>query len=591
MSPNRSTEAESVPPSPVAGDCRGLNFFQADPGFRRMLALYLDPALLAHLEPHLHHLGELAGGRLNELAETADQHGPILHPRDRLGRDEEWIEYHPAYREMENIAFHQFGLHAMSHRDGVLDWPEPLPHLAKYSFQYLFVQAEFGLMCPISLSDTATYLFLRYASTELKARYQDKMLSLKADTLLKSAQFMTEKTGGSDVGAGEAQARFDPQARDGSGQTGHWRLQGEKWFCSHADADLAMVLARPEGAPQGTKGLGLFLLPKKLADGTRNNYRIVRLKDKLGTRSMASGEIRLEGAIAYPVGDLEAGFKQMLEQVNYSRLSHGVRAAAMMRRCLNESIAVARTRNAFGAPLMERPLVQQQLLKIMVPTEQALSFLGATAAAATAAEEGDKRARRLLRLLTPLYKFRACRDNVTVASAAMEMRGGCGYIEEWINPRLVRDAHIGTLWEGTSNIIALDTATRAVAKLGAQDDLANELEDRLAEASNLPGQFNGELSATLRRVVTFANEATSETECRRVTSALYHITSAILLAWESAKSGDGKRLLLSRLVMDHRLTPQDPLARANDPFEIQAAQALLDDQPLDLNTAVALLGR
>ena len=136
----------------VAPDCRGMNFYRADDAFRGLLGLYMEPALRAHLEPHLDRLGELAGGRLDELADAADKHPPVLHPRDRFGRDEDWIEYHPAYREMERIAFSELGLHAMSHRAGVLGWPAPMPPIAKYGFQYLFVQAEFGLMCPVSVS-------------------------------------------------------------------------------------------------------------------------------------------------------------------------------------------------------------------------------------------------------------------------------------------------------------------------------------------------------------------------------------------------------------------------------------------------------
>ena len=163
--------------------------------------------------------------------------------------------------------------------------------------------------------------------------------------MLKGTQFMTEKAGGSDVGAIETEAE-----RVGVGADGveRWKLHGQKWFCSHADADVAVLLARPRGAAPGTQGLGLFAMPRRLEDGSRNRYRIVRLKDKLGTRSMASGEIILDGATAYLVGDVGRGFKQMMEQVNLSRLSHGVRAASMMRRCLNEALAAARGRRAFG---------------------------------------------------------------------------------------------------------------------------------------------------------------------------------------------------------------------------------------------------
>ena len=187
-------------------------------------------------------------------------------------------------------------------------------------------------------------------------------------------------------------------------ENGEWRLYGEKWFCSHTDADLALILARPQGAATGTRGLGLFAMPRRLEDGSRNRYRIVRLKDKLGTRSMASGEIRLEGAFAWQVGELRAGFKQMLDQVNLSRLSHGVRAAAMMRRCLNEALCVARNRIAFGRALIEMPLVRRQLLKLMVPAEQALSMYAWTADVMHRANRADEGAVHLLRILTPLFK-------------------------------------------------------------------------------------------------------------------------------------------------------------------------------------------
>src|SRR5208282_5960116 len=160
----------------VAPDCRGMNFYRIDRGLRDLLDLHMEPRLRAAMEPHLERLGELAGGRLDELAEAADKHPPVLHARDRFGRDEDWIEYHPAYREMEKIAFGELGLHAMSHRGGVLGWPDPLPPIAKYAFTYLFVQAEFGLMCPVSGSDTSIFVIKRYGSEELKSRLLPRML-------------------------------------------------------------------------------------------------------------------------------------------------------------------------------------------------------------------------------------------------------------------------------------------------------------------------------------------------------------------------------------------------------------------------------
>src|SRR5580765_8490080 len=469
----------------IAPDIHGQNFWAIDRQFQDLLSLYMEPALLRHTTPHFERLGGLAGNRLDELAQVADKHPPVLQPRDRFGRDEDWIDYHPAYREMEKVAFEEFGMHAMSHRAGVLGLKQPASPLVKYGITYLFVQAEFGLMCPVSVSDTSNYIIKRFGSDALKKLLLDRLLSQDPATMLKGTQFMTEKAGGSDVGALETEAE-----RIGVGPDGveRWKLYGQKWFCSHADADVVVLLARPRGAAPGTQGLGMFAMPRQLEDGSRNRYRIVRLKDKLGTRSMASGEIILDGATAYLVGDVERGFKQMMDQVNLSRLSHGVRAAAMMRRCLNEALAAARGRRAFGHAIAEYPLLRRQLMKIMLPTEQALSMYAFSADAMGRADKGDKDAANLLRILTPVYKFRACRDNIPVASHALEVRGGLGYIEEWVTARLVRDAQIGTLWEGTSNINALDVVQRAVGKAAGHKTLNTALKARYEPSGALPGQ-------------------------------------------------------------------------------------------------------
>jgi acyl-CoA dehydrogenase len=559
--------------SPIAPDCSGQDFYAIDRGFQQLLALYLPAANLARLEPHLRRLGILAGGRLDELARIADQNQPILHPRDRLGRDEDWIEYHASYREMEQIAFAEFQLHAMSHRAGALGFDAPLQPVAKYAFQYLFVQGEFGIMCPVSVTDTSIHLINKYASPELKGYLLPRMLSGDLAMLWKGTQFMTEKTGGSDIGAIETIAR---------NASGAWRLYGEKWFCSHADADIALLLARPEGGPAGTKGLALFALPRRLQDGSRNSYRIVRLKNKLGTRSMASGEIRLEGAVAYPIGRLDQGLKQMMDQVNLSRLSHGVRAAAMMRRCVNEALTAARHRVAFGKPIIEHPLLRRQLVKLIAPAEQALSMVMAAAAAMGEAEAGSAEAALVLRILTPLIKFRTCRDNVTVATGAMEVRGGNGYIEEWVNARLVRDAQIGLLWEGTSNINALDVLGRAVAKARAHKALEALLLGRLKEIAGLPAVFTRRLETALMGAFGFAErvarDPTAEAWARQASSALYHAASAVLLAWEGTRPGvDARRALISRFVLEHRLAPQDPLAPTGAAWEALAIELLLND--------------
>ncbi|HEX4365348.1 MAG TPA: acyl-CoA dehydrogenase family protein [Rhodopila sp.] len=562
----------------IAPDCAGMDFHAADPGLRDLLAIYLPADVLAHLTPHYQRLGRLAGGRLDELARTADRHPPVLHARDRFGRDQDWIEYHPAYREMEQIAFGDFQFHAMSHRGGMLGMDRPLPPVAKYAFQYLFVQGEFGLMCPISVTDTSIHLIRKFGSNSLQDYLLPKMLSADLSTMWKGTQFMTEKAGGSDVGAIETVARE---------QDGVWRLYGDKWFCSHTDADVALMLARPEGAVAGTRGLALFALPRRTRDGSRNAYRIARLKDKLGTKSMASGEILLEGAEAYLVGQPGQGLKQMMEQVNLSRLSHGVRAAAMMRRCVNEALAASRGRVAFGRTVADFPLMRRQLMKMLVPAEQALSMALCTADAL------GRGAREELRILTGLLKLRACRDNVIVATAAMEARGGNGYIEDWVNPRLIRDAQVGLLWEGTSNINALDVIQRAVGKAGAHRALQAMLRERLAAASALPAEFKAALGEALDRAMALAERVAGdgrETLARQAATALYDVASAVLLAWEGSRPGaDARRVLVARFVLAHRLSPADPLAPEEAAWERPATDALLGERRFALQEAAALL--
>jgi acyl-CoA dehydrogenase len=417
-----------------------------------------------------------------------------------------------------------------------------------------------------------TRVLRRFADDGLLQRYLPALTSLDPEVALQGAMFMTERAGGSDVGALETIARQDGE---------HWRLYGEKWFCSNADADLALVLARPEGATHGTRGLGLFLLPRVLPDGSRNSYRIVRLKDKLGTRSMASGEIVLEGAQAFLVGDIERGFVQMAEMVNASRLSNAVRSAGLMRRAFLEAREVCRERVAFGRRLMNFPLQRRQLMKIMLPAEQALSMNMYTATVLESADGADKDAARALRLLTPLLKFRACRDARKATGDAMEIRGGCGYIEDFIEPRLLRDAHLGSIWEGTSNIVAIDAIERAVGREGADAVLEEQLHNQLSEAAALPQSFRANLDQLTSRAFDFARRvaaAKDQSAMRRAASALYHATSAVLLASEGTRLGQGEgdwgRAALAGLVVRHKLLASDPLV---DGFpEENANEALIN---------------
>ena len=230
---------------------------------------------------------------------------------------------------------------------------------------------------------------------------------------------------------------------------------------------------------------------------------------------------------------------------------------------------------------------------MIVPTEQALSMSMAAADAMGRAQQGAAEAEAELRILTPLLKLRACRDNITVATGAMEVRGGNGYIEDWVNPRLVRDAHVGLLWEGTSNINALDVIQRAVGKAGGHRALQAMLRRRLGNASPLPGEFRNQQEQTLDRAVSLAEQVAytgAEPQARRAATALYDAASAVLLAWEGSRPGaDARRVLLARMVLDHRLSPQDPLEIEDAAGEDAAIDLLLDETPLTLDRVAPLL--
>lgn len=545
-------------------DSVGANAFAEDPDFKDLLRVYIPPDLLELVLPRLERMGELVGNELEQLALTADKNPPELLLRARNGAPDERIVKHPAYIALEKHAFGEFGLAAMSHRAGVFGADDKLPPIVKYALVFLLVQAEFGLCCPLSMTDSLTRTLVKFGSNELVERYFERLTSQDLDTLYQGAMFMTEQVAGSDVGVIECRARLED---------GEWRLYGDKWFCSNPDAALSMVLARPEGSSTGTKALSLFLLPRHLPDGTRNHYRIIRLKDKLGTRSMASGEVSLEGAVAHLVGDQGAGFKQMTDMINMSRLANGVRSAGLMRRSVNEAFFISENRVAFGRKLIELPLMRRQLAKMQMTAEQGRSMVFHTAKVLQAADAGDAGMAKVLRILTPLVKFRTCRDARKVAGDAMEVRGGCGYIEEWSDARVLRDAHLGSIWEGTSNIVALDVA-RATRREGALDALRAYAAGLISEVSDNGGATNAlaqAFNAAADYLHAVAHEKTREGEVRQAASAVYNAASAVFLSWEDVKirtsstnNYNGKRAALAASVLRHKLSPRDPMGRPDE---------------------------
>ena len=350
---------------------------------------------------------------------------------------------------------------------------------------------------------------------------------------------------------------------------GGWALTGEKWFCSNAGADVHLTLARPEGAASGTRGLGMFLVPKTLPDGSRNRYIIRRLKEKLGTRSMPSGEYEFHGAVAYPVGEVEHGFAQMAEMINVSRLSNGMRAAAMMRRSLLESVVHARARSAFGRPLFEHPLLREQLFEMTLDVEAALAIVLYAASALDAADAGSEFHEKLVRITTPLIKYAVCRRARTTAGMAMNVRGGNGYIEEWVNAKLLRDSFLGSIWEGAENIVALDVA-RAASRERAHEALFTDLDARLRSVASADTRVEAEaaqrsLQETRTRLEGLLAATPAEREprmthmCDRL-AALVCTTLLIQEADAQAASGGGRRkLLVARAYRERHLSLTDPL--------------------------------
>lgn len=569
----------------VAADTRGWNFYQADAALKSLLKLYLDSSLFRHIEPFLESLGSKAANDLDEHARLANANPPQLIYRDRFGRDLQRVEYHASYRKLEEAAFSEYEIHALSHRAGAMGWSKPMPLVAKHAFTYLFNQAEFGIGCPINVTDSTADLLIRFGSKELKDQFLPRLLTNEMSVLLQGAQFMTEQEGGSDVG------KITTRAVE---QDGEWKIFGEKWFCSNADAGVSALLARPEGAPSGTKGLALFLVPRELTKGVANRYRIIRLKEKLGTRSMASGEIAFEGATAYLIGDIDQGFRQMTQMMNGSRLSNGVKSAALMRRAVHDAHSVAKSRTVFGNSLYELPLARRQLLKIALPAEQSLSMWLFVASQLDRANSSSSKeaslASRVVRLATPVLKMRATRDARKVTSDAMEFRGGTGYTEEFVNARLVRDSHLGSIWEGTTNIVAIDAVRRAIARAQCLDAYHDVLTDLLNSSHLVDHQYRSGLESLLDRIckqAQFVAQNELEYAYRQVTSNLYHIATAILLLWESNETNNGSRMLWSQLVQRFRLAPIDPLQISGIPDPV--VDHLLKGTPVSLAEARELL--
>ncbi|MCG3175012.1 MAG: Crotonobetainyl-CoA dehydrogenase [Myxococcota bacterium] len=450
---------------------RGFNYFETDAVLQRVLLHFGGASLMDQARPLLVRMGELAGTRGADLADEADRDGPVHIPYDRFGERVDEIRRSRAYEELVRLAYGEgiIGNYYPAALGGV---EHPLPHLVKFAQGYVFAQSEQGLYCPICMTDGVARVLARHAAPEIQREVIPHLVSRDYGQLHQGAMFLTEKQGGSDVGANTCRA-----VRDGE----HWRLHGDKWFCSNVHADQILVLARPEGAPPGTRGLGLFLLSRRLPDGSPNRYRINRLKDKFGTRSMPTGEVTLEGAAARAIGRLDHGFKTMAEMVNLSRLYNSVASLACMRRALNEALVHCARRSAFGALIEQHPLMREQLIQLHLEYEGAMALVFRCVHALDRGDAGDAGEQRLVRALTPLCKLTTADQAVRFTWAAMDILGGNGYVNEFVTTRLLRDAHVLPIWEGSAHIQKLDFL-RGLHKEGAGEALAGEVRACLRRA-------------------------------------------------------------------------------------------------------------
>jgi alkylation response protein AidB-like acyl-CoA dehydrogenase len=496
------------------------DYHRADPVLREHLDRRLGPEARKRAEPVLDEVGRTAAQRAASLADDANANPPTLRRYDKHGDRVDAVDLHPSYEAMQDIAYGELGLVAMGYGDDRV--PRPL----QFAACYLFSQGEQGLYCPVALTDGTALLVDRYGEGRARDLAFERLTARDRSDRWEGAMFLTERAGGSDVGAAETTAQ--------RGEDGTVRLHGRKWFCSNANAEVWSVLARPQGAPGGTEGLGLYLVPRHLEDGSRNAFRLERLKDKLGTRSMATGEIELDGAEAIELGGAGTGFEQMEDMLVLSRVHNSIAAAGLARRCLVEAVAYARDRGAFGKTLDEHALHRRVLLDLALDWEASLVLsLEAGHRMEQAWFGDDEEAADLLRALTPLTKNYTARVAVDAASEACECLGGNGYVEDWVTPRLLRDAQVLPIWEGTTNILSLDTLR--AAEEGAVETLLGDLEGRLDAAPAPDAVVDGLRDATddlTRRLLGLreASQAEARARARDLCFDLARTTCATLLA-------------------------------------------------------------
>jgi alkylation response protein AidB-like acyl-CoA dehydrogenase len=518
----------------------GRNWWTGDPTLRLLMRRHLGEGY-AWAEPHLDRLGALMGGLVAECAEQTDRNPPRLEKYDKWGRDVSEVVMPPSFvtaRQAlmnDNFTAPSFAEEARAHGAN--------PGALAAAWTYLLDQADIGMGCALGTGgDMVVQLAEKHAPEDVR----DRVREIFANGFYsgEAAQMLTERTGGSDLAALEATAVPAGDA---------WSLTGLKWFASNANGSAFVVLARlPEGA------VAPFLVLWERRDGSRNGMRIRRLKDKLGTRSVASAEVEFTGAEAFLLMDRPAGqdggragpgsggsgLGTMMKLTNASRLGVAMMGLGVARRALVESICYAGAREAFGRPLIEQPLMRRKLSELIVEVEaaQALVF--------------DGHLGLRLRLAPALIKLRAARLGVTAASDAIEVHGGNGYIEQWPVARLLRDAQVNPIWEGGDNILCLDVR-RAMVREQAHVPFLDRL--RAAATSDLVHARIDDLAKAIT-AWSALDAAVAEARLYPLAQFMADVYAAALLEEQAAWGlDDGRKALVARRYADAHLVDHGPL--------------------------------
>ena len=439
------------------------NQYTADRVLRSYLARVLPAGMLAAIEREFVELGELAGGELYRLQLADRLNEPVHTPWDAWGNRIDHIEVSPLWKQAERLAAER-GLIATAYERH----HGRHSRIHQFALVHLFTPATDLYSCPLAMTDGAARALIAAGNKALVERAVPHLSARDPAQFWTSGQWMTESTGGSDVGLSETTAR-----RDGA----RWRLYGRKWFTSAATSQMALTLARPEGNPGGGKGLALFYLETRDAAGRLDNILVHRLKDKFGTRKVPTAELTLDGTLATVVAGEADGVRNIAPMLNVTRTWNGVSAVSYMRRGLALARDYAARRVAFGAPLAEKPLHVDTLAGLQAEYEAGfhLAFFAVELLGRDETDGLDAAGKDLLRLLTPIAKLVTGRQSVAVLSEILESFGGAGYVEDTGIPALMRDAQVFSIWEGTTNVLSLD-ALRALQSGGAMSALQIEIE-------------------------------------------------------------------------------------------------------------------